>query len=171
MELSEGFPPVAPADAQILVLGSLPGKRSLAVQEYYAHPQNAFWRIMQEIYGIAGDYDERCAGLMGVRLALWDVLRESARRGSLDADIQRQTAAVNDFDSFLSKHADIGVIAFNGKKAEQLFRAMVPKKHYTSLRLLSLPSTSPAYAAMPLQKKISLWTAGLSNPDQKNLRR
>ena len=158
---SEGFSPVARPDARVLVLGSLPGIKSLAAEEYYAHPQNAFWRIMQELYGIAGDYDERCDDLTNNGLALWDVLRESVRPGSLDADIRRETAAANDFDLFLSIHADVKAIAFNGKKAEQLFRAMVPKEHYPSVQLLGLPSTSPAYAAMPFADKLSLWAAGL----------
>jgi hypoxanthine-DNA glycosylase len=63
MTLSTGFPPVERADASVLVLGSLPGQRSIDAQQYYAHPQNAFWRIMHEIYGIAGEYDARCLQL------------------------------------------------------------------------------------------------------------
>jgi TDG/mug DNA glycosylase family protein len=161
MEPSEGFPPVARPDARILVLGSLPGKKSLAADEYYAHPQNAFWRIMQELYGIAGDYDERCAGLIDCQLALWDVLRESVRPGSLDADIRQDSALANDFGLFLRAHESIQVVGLNGKKAEQLFRAMIPKEHYQHVRLVGLPSTSPAYAAMPFADKLSLWAAGL----------
>jgi hypoxanthine-DNA glycosylase len=164
MEPSEGFPPVAGLDARILVLGSLPGKKSLAAEEYYAHPQNAFWQIMQELFGITGDYDERCAGLINCRLALWDVLRESVRPGSLDADIRRDSALANDFGLFLRAHQKIEVVGLNGKKAEQLFRAMVPKEHYQHVRLVGLPSTSPAYAAMPFADKLSIWAAGLDWP-------
>ena len=167
MEPSEGFPPVARPDARILVLGSLPGQKSLAAGEYYAHPQNAFWRIMHELLGIAGHYDERCAHLSECKLALWDVLRASVRPGSLDANIQRDSASANDFESFLKSHASIEVIAFNGKKAEQLFRAMVLKQHYQHVRLLGLPSTSPAYAAMSFAGKLKLWAAGLDLDDNK----
>jgi len=116
---------------------------------------------MQELYGIAGDYNERCAGLTDCRLALWDVLRESVRRGSLDADIQRASALANDFGVFLRAHENIEVLGFNGKKAEQLFRSMVPKEHYQHVRLVGLPSTSPAYAAMPFADKLNLWSARL----------
>jgi TDG/mug DNA glycosylase family protein len=161
MEPSEGFPPVARADARILVLGSLPGQKSLSASEYYAHPQNSFWRIMLELFGIDGHYDERCALLGESKLALWDVLRSSVRRGSLDSDIQRGSAVANDFEVFLKYHANINTIAFNGKKAEQLFRSMVPKEHYRHVRLVGLPSTSPAYAAMSFAGKLNVWAAGL----------
>ena len=161
MEPSEGFPPVARADARILVLGSLPGQKSLSASEYYAHPQNAFWRIMRELFGIDGHYDERCTLLGDSKLALWDVLRSSVRRGSLDADIRRESAVANDFEAFLKSHASIKTIAFNGKKAEQLFRTMVPKDEYQRVRLLGLPSTSPAYAAMPFADKLTAWAVGL----------
>ena len=167
MEPSEGFAPIERSDARILVLGSLPGQKSLAAAEYYAHPQNAFWRIMQELFGITGDYHERCASLRNVKLALWDVLRASVRPGSLDADIQRDSASANDFGAFLRVHENIELIGFNGKKAEQLFRAMVPKEHYQRIRLVGLPSTSPAYAAMPYAGKLSVWAAGLDLDDKK----
>lgn len=161
MEPSEGFPPITRPDARILILGSLPGQKSLAAEEYYAHPQNAFWRIMTQLFEFTGDYDERCAHLSDNGIALWDVLRASVRPGSLDADIQRESAAANDFQAFLSVNTRIERIAFNGKKAEQLFRTMVPGEHYESIQLLGLPSTSPAYAAMPFESKLKLWRAGL----------
>jgi TDG/mug DNA glycosylase family protein len=167
MEPSEGFPPVARPDARILVLGSLPGRKSIVASEYYAHPQNSFWRIMHELFRVAGDYEERCTGLSGSKLALWDVLRASVRPGSLDADIQRDSASANDFGSFLLTHERIELIGFNGKKAEQLFRAMVPKEHYQNIRLVGLPSTSPAYAAMPFAGKLELWAAGLEIDEKK----
>ena len=117
MERSQGFPPVASADARSLILGSLPGARSIAEQQYYAHPQNAFWRIMGELFGITGDYETRCAQLNANGIALWDVLHSSIRPGSMDADIKSDTAAVNDFADFFSAHPNIRTVAFNGKKA------------------------------------------------------
>lgn len=161
MELSEGFPPVARPDARVLVLGSLPGQKSLTAAEYYAHPQNAFWPIMKEIFGITGDYAERCARLSEHKLALWDVLSTSVRPGSLDANIRQETATANDFARFLHEHPRIERIAFNGKKAGQLFHQMVPAEHCQQLHLIGLPSTSPAYAAMPFAGKLAAWTKGL----------
>jgi len=161
MDASEGFPPVARASARILVLGSLPGARSLAEQEYYAHPQNVFWPLMNEIFGIRGNYADRCRGLMDNRVALWDVLQASVRPGSLDADIRVDTAVANDFGAFLAKYPGIERIAFNGKKAEALFMRMVPHDLHAHLKLVGLPSTSPAYAAMSYSGKLSAWRTGL----------
>ena len=162
MERSEGFPPVAGADARSLVLGSLPGARSIAEQQYYAHPQNAFWRIMRELFGIEGDYETRCVQLNANGIALWDVLHSSVRPGSMDADIRMGSAAVNDFAAFFSAHPDIRTVAFNGKKAEQLFTRFVePEVRITGVRRVALPSTSPAYASMPFSGKLKLWRDAL----------
>ena len=125
MALSEGFPPIARDDAHILILGSLPGQRSIDEQQYYAHPQNAFWRIMGELFAIEGDYATRCDQLIERRIALWDVLMSSVRPGSMDADISLSSARPNDFAGFLAGHPKIGLIAFNGRKAEQLFERFV----------------------------------------------
>jgi hypoxanthine-DNA glycosylase len=170
LESSEGFPPVAQSGARILVLGSLPGQRSLAEQEYYAHPQNAFWPIMIDIFGIGGSYAERCTGLTGHKVALWDVLQASVRPGSMDADICFETAMPNDFSTFLRKYQDIELIVFNGKKAEQLFHRLVPTKSLQKLELVGLPSTSPAYAAMSFQGKLGAWKAELKSLQSTNKR-
>ena len=161
MEASEGFPPIARSDARILVLGSLPGVRSLSEQQYYAHPQNAFWPIMGDVFGVSGNYEERCSGLLHHKIAVWDVLRSSERPGSLDADIRQETAAANDFGHFLETHPDIELIVFNGRKAEQLFSRLVADEDHHDYRRVGLPSTSPAYAAMRYQGKLELWSAAL----------
>jgi hypoxanthine-DNA glycosylase len=156
--LSIGFPPVSRRDARVLILGSLPGQRSLRAAQYYAHPQNAFWRIMRELTGAAGDYEQRCAVLLDHRIALWDVLAESVRPGSMDADIQLKTAELNDFKGFFSEHHKIDRIFFNGHKAAQLFRRYsVPDAAEVSMQFATLPSTSPAYASMPFSEKLAMW--------------
>ena len=164
MERSEGFPPVANADARSLILGSLPGARSIAEQQYYAHPQNAFWRIMRELFGIEGDYATRCTQLSANGIALWDVLHSSIRPGSMDADIQMGSAAVNDFAAFFAAHPGIRTVAFNGKKAEQLFTRFVePDLRIVDVRRVALPSTSPAYASMPFSGKLKRWRDALAD--------
>ncbi len=164
MEQSEGFPPVARGDARILVLGSLPGARSLAEQQYYAHPQNAFWPIMRELFGIGGDYASRCGQLLVNRVALWDVLHRSVRPGSMDADIQLGSAVANDFHGFLGDHADIRLIGFNGKKAGELFTRVVGADVVADgIVRAGLPSTSPAHASMPFSGKLAAWRAVLED--------
>lgn len=163
MERSEGFPAVARSDASILILGSLPGQRSIAEQQYYAHPNNAFWPIMKALFGIDGDYRERLKQLLEHRIALWDVLSCSVRPGSLDARIKLDSARANDFESFLQGHPDIRLIAFNGKKAEQLFNRFVAGTLTNrDICKTALPSTSPAYAAMPFSGKLVRWRRAIT---------
>ena len=158
MTKSDGFPPIARPDATVLILGSLPGQRSIDAGQYYAHPQNTFWKIMISLYGIEGSYQERCAGLIEHRIALWDVLASSVRPGSLDASIRTDTATANDFGQFLVTHTNIRLVAFNGQKAQQLFKRIVNIDNVCrSIDFRALPSTSPAYAAMPFSGKLGEW--------------
>lgn len=159
---SRGFAAVSAPDARVLVLGSLPGVKSIAEQQYYAHPQNAFWRIMRAVLGVEGSYAARSSQLTEHGVALWDVLASSRRPGSLDADIDVETARANDFADFLATHTAVRRICFNGRKAESLFRRLVLHTLDGPLpRLVGLPSTSPAYAAMPFAVKLEHWQAAL----------
>lgn len=163
MTVANGFPPVERPDASILVLGSLPGRRSIAEQQYYAHPQNVFWRIMAELFGIEGDYATRCRLLTEQGLALWDVLMSSVRPGSMDADINVGSATANDFATFFDTHASIRLIAFNGRKAEQLFARFVESRSVAcGIPRILLPSTSPAYASLSFSGKLAQWRAALT---------
>lgn len=162
---AKGFAPLARADARVLILGSLPGQRSIAAQQYYAHPQNAFWKIMAELLGAVGSYAQRCEVLLQSRIALWDVLANSLRRGSLDADIRLASAKTNDLEKFLAAHAAIECILFNGQKAAQVFRQRVlPGLIHTDYQFLIMPSTSPAYAALGYEDKLGSWRAALEWP-------
>ena len=155
---SVGFAPIAREDAQILILGSLPGQRSLQDAEYYAHPRNAFWPIMAELFSIEGDYNRRCADLVANGIALWDVLAQSVRPGSMDADIQVGLSEVNDFEQFFDAHQSIEIVCFNGRKAGELFSRFADQEQFEAkLRFETLPSTSPAYASMAFDQKLSIW--------------
>jgi len=162
-DASEGFPPISRRDAHILILGSLPGRRSLQAAQYYAHPQNAFWRIMHELTGADGSYEERCSALVDHGIAIWDVLAESVRPGSMDADIQTHSAEANDFAEFFADHQNVGRVFFNGQKAAQLFQRLVTiSGRGTTRRFATLPSTSPAYASMPYEEKLRIWRQEIS---------
>ncbi len=161
MALSEGFAAIASLDAHTLILGSLPGRTSLTENEYYAHPQNAFWRIMNSLYGTDGDYEQRCRRLTANGVAVWDVLSASVRPGSLDADIDMATAIPNDIVGFLARHAAIRRIAFNGRKAQQLFFRFVDLPVQPQIETVLLPSTSPAYASMSFSGKLDAWQRAL----------
>lgn len=118
---------------------------------------------MRELLGIHGSYEDRLLQLTENRIALWDVLGSSVRPGSLDSRIDLNTARVNDFAAFLKAHRDIRLIAFNGKKAGQMFRRFVADDIVDgSVSLVTLPSSSPAYAAMPFSGKLAVWRDVLS---------
>ncbi|MDH5308806.1 MAG: DNA-deoxyinosine glycosylase [Gammaproteobacteria bacterium] len=157
---------MARVDAGCLVLGSLPGRRSLEAGEYYAHPRNAFWRIMGEVAGAGPElpYPGRLERLVEARIALWDVLASSERPGSLDAAIRRDSAVPNDFAAFLGAHARIQCICFNGQAAASLFSRLVANEAgvpLSGIRLVTLPSTSPAHAALPFEAKLGHWADAL----------
>lgn len=159
---SSGFAPIARQDARILILGSLPGQRSLRDHQYYAHPQNAFWKIMQTLVGATGNYEERCASLCESNIAVWDVLAESVRPGSMDSDIQLSSARCNDFVGFFANHRHIGLVCFNGQKAAKLYQQFVDVDHSgPQCRFATLPSTSPTYAAMSYENKLARWREAL----------
>ena len=155
---SQGFPPLARKDARVLILGSLPSRASLLAREYYAHPRNAFWRIMREIAGAEGDYAARCRSLQERGIAVWDVLSSSVRPGSLDADIDMTSAVPNDFGRFFSAHRHIRLVCFNGRQAQAMFRRLVqPALSGRPLEFALLPSTSPAHASLTTAEKLESW--------------
>jgi double-stranded uracil-DNA glycosylase len=157
-----GFPPVARRDATVLILGSLPGRRSLQLQQYYAHPQNSFWRIIAALFAAESShpYTQRLKTLTANRIALWDVLAAAMRPGSLDSSIVPHSAVPNNFAEFFRAHPRIRRVYFNGQKAEVLFRRRVlPALAAASagIHFECLPSTSPAHAGMTFAQKLDRW--------------
>ena len=162
---SAGFPPIVSEDARVLILGSLPSQASLTAHEYYAHPQNAFWKIMRELTGANGDYATRCEALKNAGIAVWDVLASSVRPGSMDADIRLDSSVPNDFAGFFSSLPSLRLVCHNGKKSQDMFRRFVSLPDtYSGLRFESLPSTSPAYASMSFAEKLRVWR-GIIEPE------
>ena len=159
---SRGFPPIAAPDARLLILGSLPGQASLAAQQYYAQPQNAFWRIMGELFDAGRDvpYPERVERLRASGVALWDVCKAAVRPGSLDASIDLKTVVTNDFERFFRAHPGIVHVCVNGGTAHRLYvrrvQPILPEPQ-SSLPLHLLPSTSPAHASLRFAQKLERW--------------
>ena len=157
------FPPIANRRAETLILGSLPGRKSLEMRQYYAHPYNAFWKIIGAIFGVDGvlPYSRRVKLLTSHRIAVWDVLAAAERPGSLDSSIVHASARANDFEKFFRAHPRIRRVFFNGRKAEEIYRRFVlPRlgEEFAYIRYDSLPSTSPAHAGMTFAKKLERWS-------------
>lgn len=156
------FPPIATKKSHTLILGSMPGIKSLEAQQYYAHPQNAFWKIMGELFGVPAEtYPQRVRLIEKNGLALWDVLKCCERHGSLDTRIDDKTIEVNDFAGFFGAHHKITRVFLNGGKAEKEFLKRVlpnlPENIAARLELHRLPSTSPAHAGMKRADKVKAW--------------
>jgi double-stranded uracil-DNA glycosylase len=167
VEVSVGFPPIEDAAARVLVLGSLPGVKSLEMREYYAQPYNAFWRIMGELVGAGPDleYPTRLVRLRAHGLAVWDVLASGERQGSLDSAIVPASIVVNDFDTFFARHRELRLICFNGNTAAGLFkRKVLPElaPRWAGIERRTLPSTSPAYASLRFEQKLERWREALA---------
>ena len=158
------FPPILGDNPHSLILGSMPSQKSLAEQQYYAHPRNAFWWIMAHIANtpVNAGYAAR-SSLQGAGYALWDVLLDCQRPGSLDSDIRRDSEEANDLAALIANQPGIKLIAFNGTAAKQIF--MRHCKHvlqqFPHLEWVQLPSTSPAHAAMTRAEKLVRWRTAL----------
>ena len=162
-----GFPAVAGGRPRVLILGSMPGRASLAAGQYYAQPRNQFWRLMGELFGAAPQlpYAERLAILTEHRCALWDVIESCEREGSLDTAIVTASVRVNDFARFHALHPTIELIACNGATAERLYRRLaVPQLEDRAAAIcrVRLPSTSPAHASLPFKRKLAVWARALA---------
>lgn len=148
----------------------MPGRESLRQQQYYAHPRNAFWPIIEALLGLppGHSYPARVAALKAADIALWDVLQSCERSSSLDADIAEHSIVPNAIGDFLAAHPGVAAIYFNGAKAEQSFRRYVlpalGASTAATLALHRLPSTSPAHAALGFAAKLAAWQILLDGP-------
>jgi hypoxanthine-DNA glycosylase len=149
------FAPLADGDTEILILGSMPGERSLAMNEYYGHPRNRFWHVVAALCGVDTPvlYADKKALLRRARIGLWDVAHRAVREGSLDSAIR--DAEPNDIPGFIAEHRRLRIIAFNGRKSEEMY-----DRHFariSGIEYIYLPSTSPANAAFTLEKLLDEW--------------
>ena len=162
MPLLEGLPPIENPDARALVLGSMPGGASLRHRRYYAHPQTLFWPLMDRFVGASPDlaYPLRVECLRRAGIALWDVIGQCEREGSLDSAIRG--AVANDFSAFFASHGSLRAVLFNGAAAESTFARQVPASVIPAgVRLVRLPSTSPANRTLGVDEKSAAWGSAL----------
>lgn len=163
LTMLESFGPVCSVKAKILILGSMPGAASLKAGQYYAHPRNSFWPIIENALGVKGplSYAARLALLRKNRIALWDVLAQCSRSGSSDSAIDMKTAKANDFKTFFAEHKGIRAVFFNGDKARECYeRHVLPGLKgagFDYLNYGNLPSTSPAHARLSFSEKTAVW--------------
>ena len=149
------FAPVADARTRLLVLGSLPGEKSLAAAQYYANPQNQFWRLMQAVTGsplLSLPYGERLELLLAAGVGLWDVVGSAVRPGSLDTAIRDHQP--NALPELCASLPDLRAVAFNGGKSAKLGMKILADR--PGLALISLPSSSPAHAVR-FERKLAAW--------------
>lgn len=164
MDLLQGLLPIVDADSECLILGSMPGAESLRLGRYYAHPRNGFWPILGAIYGFAPDapYPHRVDGLRRHRIAVWDVVGRCSRDGSLDSAIDVGSLETNDLPGLLRAHPRIRHVYFNGSFAEKVYRNRIGFEATDNPPSFQrLPSTSPAYASVPLDSKRRVWASAL----------
>lgn len=147
---------VAP-DTRMLILGSLPGERSLAEQRYYAHPQNRFWHLVGKVIGKQLellDYEDRLVALLAAKIGLWDTVASAVREGSLDTAIRDERH--NPLEDLCGSLPDLRAVAFNGAKSAAIGKRLLAG---SGLALVPLPSSSPANASIRLADKEKLWAA------------
>lgn len=160
MTTIHSFAPIVSKNSHTLILGSMPGIASLTARSYYAHPRNAFWPIMGELFeaGPNLDYEDRVASLRRHGIAVWDVMKLCTRSGSLDSAIVESSIEINDIAALLDSHPSISRIFFNGAKAEASYRRYAPTAVRTAeVTTALLPSTSPAHASMSFETKLAAW--------------
>jgi hypoxanthine-DNA glycosylase len=153
-----GLAPVIDARARVLILGSFPSASSLAAQQYYAHPQNQFWRILGEVIGQPlkeMGYPDRISAVQNAGIAIWDVFASCERAGSLDSAIQN--AVPNPLAKLQESAPALRRICFNGRTAARRIREL----EALGFEAVTLPSTSPAHAGMTFEEKLTRWRAAL----------
>lgn len=158
MRNCKSFPPSINNKSKILILGSMPGIKSLEEQQYYAHPNNRFWRVMAYICENPAlpevEYKQKLEILLKNNIALWDTIKSCKREGSLDSDIQNEIP--NDIKKLLKEYPNIIAIYLNGNKSYNAFKKYnpdLPEKY----KCFKMPSTSPANARYNLEKLITKW--------------
>ena len=154
MNRINSFPPIVDEQSQILILGSVPGVKSLEMQQYYAHPQNQFWKLMFHLFDkpFSLDYQERIELLKENKIALWDVIESCERKGSLDTEIKNEID--NNIPQLIENYPNIKIIFCNGQKSYKNLIKILGKNF--KIPIVVLPSTSPLHT-VKFEEKLESW--------------
>lgn len=154
MSRISSFPPIVDKSSKILILGSVPGVKSLQMQQYYAHPQNNFWKLMFHLLDtdFSSDYTTRLQLLKKHHIALWDVIESCERKGSKDTDIKSEID--NDIQELINSYPNIKIIFCNGQKSYKNLLKVVGKNFI--IPIIVLPSTSPLHT-IKFEEKLEQW--------------
>ena len=154
-DYKNSFGPISNSETSVLILGTMPGDKSIELNEYYGHSRNRFWKIIATITNnvLPLTYKEKNALLFKTKIGIWDVVYKAIRKGSLDSAIEDERP--NDLTDFIFKHKNLKVIGFNGAKSEALFDKYFTRKN--EIRYVSLPSTSPANAGIDFNNICKAW--------------
>ncbi|MXX46999.1 MAG: DNA-deoxyinosine glycosylase [Chloroflexi bacterium] len=139
-DLLQGLPPILPdGPIRALILGSFPSVQSLERRQYYAHPQNWFWRVLAHC-GVIEDaqapYEERTRQVRAIQIAIWDLYERVRREGSGDDKIR--DAVPNRVGELLESRGAFPIL-LNGRRLREFRRAFPDLE----VELVALPSTSP----------------------------
>jgi len=149
------FDPISNADTTVLILGTMPGDKSLELGEYYGHSRNRFWKIISAITNneLPLNYSDKKALLLKTRIGIWDIAHKVNRKGSLDSAIEDEEP--NDLENFMARHKNLKTIGFNGTKSQSIFDKYFDKK--SGIKYISLPSTSPANTSINFDNICKQW--------------
>jgi len=153
--MKQAFPPLVNQNSRILILGTMPGEKSLELQEYYGNKGNSFWKLLFTLFDqpLAKEYAEKKQLLEDNDIALWDVLAYCERTGSLDSNIKNEKA--NDFESFYKQYPNIKHVFFSSKNASNFYDKYVGRKQ--DILYSVLPSPSGANASKSFLQKLEEW--------------
>ena len=156
---SYSFPPIVDENSEILILGTMPGIKSIQQNEYYGHKQNAFWRIIFNIFEeeFTENYEHKKSIILKHKLALWDNLQYCYREGSLDSAIKDEVP--NEINELLRKYSKIKKVVFNGQASQKYFKKYIGFNE--GISYFAMPSTSPANARMKFEEKLQNWKSAL----------
>lgn len=171
LKSAHSMDPIIADDAEIIILGSMPGVVSLSKGQYFAHPRNHFWPIIYSVFGapLSHDYSERVAFIKAHRIALWDVIGSCKRVGSSDSSIKE--IEVNDIEGLLQRYPTIRLIILNGSKADTTYQRYLKVKKI-GVRAVKAPSTSPVPGrnVKTFDEKLAVWKQMIESVDKSSHR-